>query len=124
MLDFVALMAKTYEFTWLKSESCVSEKKKEKSTKKCIVKKNPNFDLYKKALFNNEEMKCTRQRFRRDHRQMNTERIYITALSNKDNKRLQTFDGITTYPTGRSAFKVCESEMLVKKILLPISLYC
>ena len=33
------------------------------------------------------------------------------ALRNSDNKRLQTFDGITTYPIGTNAFKVCESEM-------------
>ena len=33
------------------------------------------------------------------------------ALKNKDNKRLRTFDGITIYPIGTSAFKVCKSEM-------------
>ena len=33
------------------------------------------------------------------------------ALKNKDNKRLRTFDGITTYPIGTSAFKVGKSEM-------------
>ena len=33
------------------------------------------------------------------------------ALKNKDNKRLRTFDGITTHPIGTSAFKVCKSEM-------------
>ena len=54
---------------------------------------------------------------------MNTERIHKTALNDKDNKRLQTFDGITTYPIGRNAFKVCEQEMLVKKKLIPIPLY-
>ena len=123
MLEFIALMTKTYAFTWLKSVGCVSEKKKAKGTKKCVVKKNINFDLYKKALFNNEEIKCTQQRFRSDHQQMNTERIHKTALNNKDNKRLQTFDGITTYPIGRNAFKVCEQEMLVKKKLIPIPLY-
>ena len=33
-----------------------------------------------------------------------------------DDKRLQTFDKITTYPYGTNAFKVCESEMIAEKI--------
>ena len=49
MLEFSALMAKTYAFTWIKSVSCVSEKKKAKGTKKCVVKTKLNFDLYKKS---------------------------------------------------------------------------
>ena len=36
------------------------------------------------------------------------------ALSSDDDKRLQTFDKIITYPYGTNAFKVCESEMLNK----------
>ena len=34
-------------------------------------------------------------------------------LSSNDDKRLQTFDKITTYPYGTNAFKVCESEMMI-----------
>ena len=30
-----------------------------------------------------------------------------------DDKRLQTFDKITTYLYGTNAFKVCESEMMI-----------
>ena len=37
-----------------------------------------------------------------------------TALASNDDKRLQTFDGITTYPYSTNAYKVCESEMMVK----------
>lgn len=36
------------------------------------------------------------------------------VLKNKDDKGLRTFDGITTYPYGTSAFKVCASEMEIK----------
>ena len=36
------------------------------------------------------------------------------ALNSNDDKRLQTFDGVTTYPYGINAFKECESEMLHK----------
>ena len=37
------------------------------------------------------------------------------VLSANDDKRLQTYDNITTYPYGTNAFKVCESEMLNSK---------
>ena len=33
-------------------------------------------------------------------------------ISSNDDKRLQTFDGIETYPCGTNAFKACESEMM------------
>lgn len=45
---------------------------------------------------------------------MHTEIINKIALSNKDNKRLRTFDEIITYPIGTNPFKVCESEMKSK----------
>ena len=35
------------------------------------------------------------------------------ALSSDDNKRLQTFDKVTTYPHRTNAFKMCESKMMV-----------
>ena len=34
------------------------------------------------------------------------------ALSSDDDKRLQTYNRVTTYPYGTNAFKVCESEMM------------
>ena len=55
---------------------------------------------------------------------MYTEKINKIALnSNNDDKRLETFDGVTTYPYGINALKVCESEMLTKKGDTPIKLY-
>ena len=55
---------------------------------------------------------------------MYTEKINKIALnSNNDDKRLETFDGVTTYPYGINALKVCESEMLTKKGDIPIKLY-
>ena len=64
------------------------------------------------------------QRFKSDHRDVCTEAVHKIALnSNNDDKRLQTFDGITTYPHDTNAFKVCECEMLVKKKAIPIKLY-
>ena len=44
---------------------------------------------------------------------MYPEEVNKIALSSNDDKRLQTFDKITTYSYGTNAFKVCESEILV-----------
>ena len=44
---------------------------------------------------------------------MYTEEVNKIALSSNDDKRLQTFNVIQTYPSGTNAFKVCESEMMV-----------
>ena len=41
---------------------------------------------------------------------MYTEEVNKIALSSNDDEILQTFDKITTYSYGTSAFKVCESE--------------
>ena len=56
---------------------------------------------------------CQQQRFRSDELVMNTEIVNKTPLSNSENKRLRTFDGITTYPIGTNQFKTCESEMKI-----------
>ena len=53
-------------------------------------------------------------RCKTDHQNVYTEEVNKIALNSNDNKRLQTFDRITTYPYGTNAFKVCESEMLSK----------
>ena len=46
---------------------------------------------------------------------MYTEEVNKIALSTNDDKRIQTFDRVTTYPYGTNIFKVCENEMLLKK---------
>ena len=43
-----------------------------------------------------------------------TEEVNRIALNSNDDKRLQAFDRIMTYPYGTNAFNVCESEMLSK----------
>ena len=42
---------------------------------------------------------------------MYTEEVNKIVLSSNDDKRIQTFDRITTYPYGTNTFKVCENEM-------------
>ena len=63
-------------------------------------KKHLNFDLYKRAVFNNERIRCTQQRFKSDHDKIYTQNIRKIALNDKDHKRIQSFDGITTNPIG------------------------
>ena len=72
------------------------------------------FENYKDCLFNDKIILKSQQRFKRDHHKVYAEKINKIALSSNDDKRLQTFDRITTYPYGTNAFKVCESEMLSK----------
>ena len=66
---------------------------------------------YKDCLFNNETILKSQQRFKSDYHNVYTEQINKIALSSNDDKRLQTFDKITTYPYGTNAFKVCEREI-------------
>ena len=42
---------------------------------------------------------------------MYTEEINKIAISSNDNKRIQTYDKITTYPYGTSVFRICEVEI-------------
>ena len=70
------------------------------------------FEHYKDCLFNNKTIIKSQQRFRSDHHNVCTEEVNKIALSSNDDKILQTFDRITTYPYGTNAFKICESEML------------
>ena len=56
----------------------------------------------------------SQQKFKSDYYNVYTERINKIVLSSNDDKRLQTFDKITTYPYETNAFEVCESEIQSK----------
>ena len=89
---------------------------KAKGVKRCVIKTRLMFQKYnyKDSLFNNKTIMRSQLRFKSDHHNVYTEEVNKIALNSNDNKRLQTFDRITTYPYGTNAFKVCESEMLSK----------
>ena len=91
-----------------------SNKKKDKGTKKCVMKRILKFNDYKQCLFKNKIILKSKQRFKSEAYNVYTEQINKIALSSNDDKRLQTFDKITTYPHGTNAFKVCESKILSK----------
>ena len=88
-----------------------SEHKKAKGTKKCVIKRELTFKNYKDSLLNNQIIIKSQHRFRSDHHKVYTEEVNKIVLSSNDDKRIQTFDRITTYPYGTNTFKVCENEM-------------
>ena len=56
-------------------------------------------------------------RFKSDDHNVYTEEVNKIVLISNDNKRLQTFNRVTTYPYETNAFKVCESEMMIVRDL-------
>ena len=88
--------------------------KKAKGAKKCIVKRELLFENYKDALFNDKIIIRSQQRFRSYNHKVYTEQVNKIALSSNDDKRIQTYDKVATYPYGTNVFKVCENEMLSK----------
>ena len=110
MTEFVALRPKTYSYL---TDDC-KEDKKAKGTKKCVIKRRLEFNDFKDCLLNNEIILKSQQRFRSERHDVYTEEVNKIALSSNDDKRLQTFDRITSYPYGASAGKVCKTELLSK----------
>ena len=119
MTEFCALRAKAYSFLIDDFSDDDYEKnkitnKKAKRTKKSVKKRELMFENYKDSLFNDKIILRSQQRFRSDHHRVYTEEVNKIALISNDDKRIQTFDKVTTFPYGTNVFIVCESEMLLK----------
>ena len=110
MTEFVALRPKTYSYL---TDNC-KEDKKAKGTKKCVIKRRLIFNDYKYCFLNNEIILKSQQRLKSERHNVYTEEVNKIALNSNDDKRLQTFDRITSYPYGTSAGKVCKTELLSK----------
>ena len=93
MTKFVAPRAKTYSY----SMDHDTEAKKAKVTKKCVTEKMLNFNDYKNCLKNNKSILKSQQRLKSEAHNVCTEEVNKIALSSNDDKRLLTYDGITTY---------------------------
>ena len=91
--------------------------KKAKGTKKCVIKQKIVFQNFRDFLFNNKNVYRSQERFKSYNHDVYTEEVNKIAVSNNDDKRIQTFDGITTYPYGTNVFKISETEMLMVKDL-------
>ena len=107
MKEFIGLRAKTSAY--LMEDN--NEYKKAKRIKKCVIKRRLMFKNYLDCLLNNKIILKSQQKFKIDFHNVCTRQINKITLSSNDDKRLQTFDKITTYPYKTNAFKVCESEM-------------
>ena len=92
-----------------------NDHKKAKGTKKCVIKQELMFQNFKDCWSNNKNVYRSQQRFKSYNHDLYTEEVNKTALSANDDKRLQTYDNITTYSYGTNAFTVCENEMLNSK---------
>ena len=88
--------------------------KKAKGTKECVIKRTLKFNDYRDCLLKYESISKLQRRFKSERHDVYTEEINKIALSSNDDKRLQTFDRITSYLYGTSAGKVCKTELLNK----------
>ena len=93
MKEICALRTKTWAY--LMEDG--SEHKKAKGTKKCVIKRRLMLENYTNSLFNDEIILQSQQRFKSDFHNVYTEQINKIALSGNDDKRLKTFDEITTW---------------------------
>ena len=104
------------EFVALKPKACylmddVMKLKKVKE-KKCVRERLTKFNDYIYCLLYNKTALKSQQRVKSYGHNVYTEVINKTALSSDDDKNLQTFDNITTYPYGASVGKVCKRKLL------------
>ena len=88
--------------------------KKAKAIKRCVIKRILMSENYKDSLFNDKTILRSQLRFKSDHHDVYTKEVNKIALNSNDDKRLQTFDRVTTYPYGTNDFKARESEILSK----------
>ena len=113
MKEFCRLRAKTYSYL-IDGDS---EVKKPKGTKKCVINWGIMFENYTDCLFNDKIILKSQQKFKSNHHKMYTEEVNKITLSSDDDKRLKTFNKVTTGPYGTNDLKVCESEMMIVKDL-------
>ena len=103
MIKLCAPRAKTYSYLIDDYDDDDYDKKKiinknAKDTKKCVIKRKLTFYDYADSLFNNKNILRKQQRFKSHHHNVYTENINKIAISSNDDKRLQTYNKVTTYP--------------------------
>ena len=80
------------------------EKKKFKGGKRCVIKRRLMFENYKDSLFKNKTLLLSQKKIKSNHHNVYMEKVNKIALNSNDNKILQTFDRVTTYPYRTNAF--------------------
>ena len=129
MTEFVALRPKTYaqqiDDYGDNDDDDDIKLKKAKGTMKSVIKRVLKFNDYQNCLLNNKVVLKLQQRFKNEKHNVHTEEVNKIALSSIDDKTLQTFDKITTYPYGTSVGRVCKTRLLSKvniKLLILMSI--
>ena len=84
MTEIYTVRTKTYVF----KDDNNKKEKKEKGTKKCVIKKDLILEDYKRSLLKNETIRRLQLRFRSDHHKIFTEEINKVAISSNDDKTL------------------------------------
>ena len=82
-----------------------SEKRKAKGTKKTVIKRLIRYEKYIDSLYNGTVILRSQQRFKSDHHKLYTEEVNKVALSSNDDKRLQTFGRMTSFPHRTNLFE-------------------
>ena len=82
-------------------------KRKKLKEWKVYKKRRLMFENYKDSLFNDKTILKSQLKFKSDHHDVYTEEVNKISLSSNDDKRLELFDRVKTYPYGTNAFKVC-----------------
>ena len=93
--------------------------------KKRVIKRELLFENFKDCLFNGQVILKSQHRFKSDHHKVYTEAVNNIALNSDDDKRLQTFDRITTYPYGKTNEmpKVFEATEALKMYMISFEDY-
>ena len=105
MTEVAAFRPKAY--TYLKVDG--SDHKKAKGTKKWVIKQKLMFENFKDCLFNNKTVYRSHEIFKSYYHVMYTEEVNKITLNSNDDKRLQSFDRITTYPYGTNKMIIKQS---------------
>ena len=110
MKEFVGLRPKCYSY--LTSENKVD--RRAKGAKNCLIKRCPIFNNYLECLKEKKKILRSQQRFKSKEDDAYTENINKKAFSYNGDKRLMSYDGITTYPYGIGSGILCKQELLSK----------
>ena len=79
-----------------------------------MIKKCLRFNHFYAFLEKKQKILRSQQRFKSDGHDVYSEEINKVALSFNDDKKLMSYDVITTYPYGISAGILCKQELLSK----------
>ena len=100
------------EFVTLRPNTCSNLIVDGSSDTKSVTKRRLKFNDYKNCLLNNKIILKSQERFKSEANNMFKEYANKIALSSSDDRRLQTFDRMTSHPYGKTAGKVSKTELL------------